>query len=389
MARIRDILRNRGIGILLYGPPGSGKTAALAGLAKRGPGKIFTCEGNGLRSLLNMGVEDVDFQIITSAQEWNVAVGEYLNKAPADHTWVAFDTVTSYYDLLWQDYFKTEKVDPKAIGFQIYNYCKAMFEAFYQKCVDLVDAGKVVILLCHQQLDCEEGVGKKESWAAPDLPGKLPDRLMRRLDLVLQARSINVGGKRSFRLLLPFGRDYGKDLFNCMSDPIVNDCGLLVDMCQAIIAKQGYRVVEVEDPIADLQAEAKERAAEVRAAKRGRPPGSKNKPKISEPTPPVAAPEPPVAAPSLEKSKENVVLRPVEEPKAAPMKNIDRRRLMVLYTDSLKAGWTPEKLQEEVKKRYGVEIAQMTDEQYTEMFLQIQDMILPMGDEAEEGKSDE
>lgn len=211
-----------GLLVLIYGRSGSGKTAAARNLEPT-TGRIITSERNGLRTLkrLQPRFNEYDVRYPRTVKEFHDEVAACVSE-PLE--WLNLDTVSSYYDMLWQEYLDTKKKQPDEVQRRNYNYCKHWFENLMHLVVDVADSGTHVFMTCHLKWSREGDDKNPIVWSEPDLPGILPERVNRRLDIVARSEYRDMGGKAHYLLRLPVGRSAGKDLLGAFErGPIAND----------------------------------------------------------------------------------------------------------------------------------------------------------------------
>lgn len=225
MDKIADIVGVRGRFGLIYGRSGDGKTSCLRKLNQE-EGKIITLEPNGLVALQRFGIEEVNAVVPDTTAEYIAEILEVMDNGTIK--WLCLDTVTMYYELVWQNYLDVHKKEPHETDFTAYRYCLHWFNRMLVKCNDVVRAGVHVILLSHLDQKEERDVSSSVTWTMPDLPGKLPDIVGRKLDFILRANKIQVKGERRYVLSNPTGRSLGKDLHGIVDQPIENDVSLLL-----------------------------------------------------------------------------------------------------------------------------------------------------------------
>ncbi len=215
-----------GLGILslTYGRSGSGKSYCWGKLDPT-KGVAILSEKNSLRTLQRANPKQWgEFEVAcpTSAGDFEKAV----DVAVANNgEWIVVDTVTSYYDMIWQEYLEKNELPADYVEYAIYRYCLHVFEGMLLRLLKAADMGCHVFLISHQKW-LKEGDDKRSiSWSAPDLPGVLPERISRRLDVVCRADYRLLGTTQQWRLSLPSGRAAGKDLLGLFDsgETIEND----------------------------------------------------------------------------------------------------------------------------------------------------------------------
>jgi len=200
-----------GILSLVYGRSGSGKSYCWGNL-NPDTGVAILSEKNSIRTLQRANPENWgEFEVAypTTPGDFEAAVDAAVARKGE---WIVIDTVTSYYDLIWQAYLAKNELPSDFVEYAIYRHCLHVFEGMLLRVIRAADAGTNVFLISHQKW-LKEGDDKKSiSWSAPDLPGVLPERVSRRLDVVCRADYRLLGTTQQWRLSLPSGRAAGKDL---------------------------------------------------------------------------------------------------------------------------------------------------------------------------------
>lgn len=229
---IKKALKSKGIGVLLYGGTGEGKTWSIGGLPPEHT-KIITNEEHGLATLRQRGWEKADWEKPLTSKAWRECLQACADDK--DIHYVVLDTVSTYYSLLWNEFLKEKSLEPDQVDWSIYGYCLHHFRGMIWDVFSLVQQGKSCILLCHIDWRKEKNANTEVQWSEPDLPGKLRQDICKNLDLVLRVERITMAGQAKYLMSVPLlGKHYGKDVYGIVTEPMPNDVMTLIQSVRAL-----------------------------------------------------------------------------------------------------------------------------------------------------------
>ena len=200
-----------GIFVMVYGPSGSGKTKCWGHLPPE-EGLAILSEANGVRTIKRMfpdKYQKFEVEFPQCVDDFQKIVAKLIKSPPK---WAVFDTVTSYYKMIWDEFLEEKNLKPSEISFNNYRHCMHYFMNFMLRLVDLANQGTNVFMTCHSKWMQEGDDSNKIQWTAPDLPGQLPELVSQRLDVLCFSQRTKAGMETRYRLKIPHGRCAGKDI---------------------------------------------------------------------------------------------------------------------------------------------------------------------------------
>lgn len=321
---IGKMLGGRGTAVLVYGASGTGKTSCIRNLNPE-KGVVLTTEPEGLEALQRFGWDHGNFYHLDEPKR----LEDVLRKlAQENYEWICLDTLSGYYDQLWDEFMRENQLSPDDISFRTFRYCLNTTQAVLMRFMACVDAGIHVILLCHQKELTEQGPGYSSNATCPGLPGQLPEKFCKRMALVLRTNKVEREGKTSYVLSNPSGAHVGKDLTGRLKGIADNDIAPL--LTRTPMPKESPKPAP------------KQKAATV----------SKARPKAKQ----GELPEP------EEKKEEEKPVRLKVLPKA-----IDSSEVKYLLELGVEANLEVKELIHYVKTKYGCQLKELTEEQLGEL----------------------
>jgi len=167
--------------VIIYGPPGAGKTASLRSLVKAKPeGVVVTTEPGGLAVLRKWGIEEVEVITAENPQELADAL-----KALEGKPWVALDSLTQAYDDLFDELVRETAIvegrfDPSLVNWNQYRLANRWLSLLVENLVRLTRNGTHVVVIAHEARELVDSGGANRHFTKPDLPGKSPELLLRK-----------------------------------------------------------------------------------------------------------------------------------------------------------------------------------------------------------------
>jgi hypothetical protein len=222
---IDAIAESYGLMILDYGRSGSGKTSFLFNLFSI-PGLLITNEPRGIEPLRERGLKTDSIVIATTPTEMYEAVVEAA--ATPGLRWMAIDTISTYYDQLFQAYCEDRAIPPDKVPRNVYNWCTNSFMSLWNKLLVATHAGLHVVVLCHEKQEQAEHGESNLVWFSPRLPGQLPEKILPQCAIVIRSFKIAIGGTLHYKVSVPDGNSYGKDWTGQITKPMPNDVCLLL-----------------------------------------------------------------------------------------------------------------------------------------------------------------
>ncbi len=222
---IAALIENHGLMVLLYGRSGSGKTRALLNLFNR-PGILLCNEPRGLQTLVSGGLKEGAVKIVVTAQEMYDAALEAI--ATPHIQWIAVDSISRHYELVLQEYCERNGILPGRIKRNDWGAMSDAFLNLWEKLLVGTHAGLHVIVTCHEKEESDKDEGTSNVWFAPQLPGKLPERVLPQCAIILRNFKVEIGGQRKYKMSIPDGNSYGKDWTGQVGGPVDNDVTLLL-----------------------------------------------------------------------------------------------------------------------------------------------------------------
>jgi hypothetical protein len=215
---LKKMQENNGVFILLYGVPGSGKTASIRGFPKENTA-IICSEAQGLVTLSKFGWEGAKVLCPRTFDEFSRGIEECLGDNSINH--IVVDTLSQMYDLFMKAYVESSGKSVSSIGIDAYRVCGLQFQKMFRRILDALPMGKDVIGMVHLKYREEVDGDTKKNIREPDLPGALPQFVSRTASLVLRADKVKAGKDIKYVLCSDATEgSYAKDVWGVMTDSV-------------------------------------------------------------------------------------------------------------------------------------------------------------------------
>jgi len=253
--KLKDLIKRRGLGILVYGRSGSGKTSSIRNLPADKLA-IVTNEAHGLAALLRWGwgEKDVEVYVPGRPSDWPSIIQMFELEGQRKE-FLVLDAITTYYDAVLQEEL-FGRWDGKSVLKQLpgatYNLAKHRFWRMLSQALALRDLGTTVIAIAHLGYRSDKRSGEEVLYHEPAFPGKLPEEVSRQFDLILRTEVLrSEAGPKYVLTARGYYGDYTKDLYGVVGEWEDNDLWAIIQ-----------RVRQEEDRLRKSDDEAKAEFAE-------------------------------------------------------------------------------------------------------------------------------